>query len=65
MDASPWDLNDSCLEGYEVEADAGKYIEFKIPSNADTGIVKYEIIFEDEDKKFWYIDPHLMIPPEK
>lgn len=65
LDSSPWSTSDSCLAGTVIEADAGNYIKFDIPLDADTGTVKYEVIFEDKDKEFWYIDPHLRIPPEE
>jgi plastocyanin len=63
LDSSPWDTSDSCLAGEEIETLRGPYIEFVIPSDADSGIVKYEIIFQDKDKNYWYIDPQLKIPP--
>jgi hypothetical protein len=64
LDSSPWSTSDTCLAGTVIEADAGNYIKFDIPLDADTGKVKYEVIFEDKDKNFWYIDPHLRIPPD-
>jgi hypothetical protein len=63
VDSSPWNTLDTCLEAEQILEDKGSYIKFVIPSDADTGTVKYEIIFEDKAKKFWYIDPHLKIPP--
>ena len=52
LDSSPWNTSDSCLAGEEVVTFEGNYIKFVIPSDADTGTVKYEIIFEDKDKIF-------------
>lgn len=63
IDSSPWKTKDSCLEAEEIKQVTGTYLKFVIPSDADTGTVKYEIIFEDRNKNYWYIDPHLRIPP--
>jgi hypothetical protein len=63
MDSSPWNTSDSCLAGREEIVGSRSYIKFVVPLDADTGKVKYEIIFEDADKAYWYIDPHLKIPP--
>jgi hypothetical protein len=64
VDSKPWDLKDTCLVGVESEeAEERGTTKFVIPSNADTGTVKYEIIFQDKDKNIWCIDPHLKIPP--
>jgi len=60
MDAGPWDLPDSCLVATEDPDDRGN-LKFEVPLNADTGTVKYEIIFEDNDGGFWCIDPYLRI----
>lgn len=64
VDSEPWDLKDTCFVGVESEeAEERGITKFVIPSTADTGTVKYEIIFKDRDKKIWCIDPHLKIPP--
>jgi hypothetical protein len=71
VDPKPWSLIDSCLIGLESEEtlDRGS-VKFIIPSDADSGTVKYEIVFtikDDSDahkKKTWCIDPHLRIPPK-
>jgi hypothetical protein len=64
MDSSPWNTSDSCLAGEEeIVAASRSYIKFVIPLDANPGTVKYEVIFEDKDKNYWYIDPHLKIPP--
>ena len=36
----------------------------KIPINADSGTVKYEIVFTDKDDETWCIDPYLKIPDQ-
>jgi hypothetical protein len=49
----------------EVSYDKKKVFMIKIP-DVPTGTViieKYEIVFEDDDKNTWCIDPHLRIPP--
>jgi hypothetical protein len=60
MDSTPWNLSDTCIV---ISEDSTKALfHLKIPSDADTGTVKYEIIFEDKDDNIWSIDPYLKIP---
>jgi hypothetical protein len=62
VDSGPWNLIDTCLIGVESEVEEDKKsVKFVIPSTADSGTVKYELIIEDKDKKLWCIDPYLMI----
>ena len=70
VDSKPWGIFDECLVGVESDdAEDRGSVKFIIPPGADTGIVKYEIVFTVKDelgkhkKKTWCIDPHLRIPP--
>ena len=49
----------------EVSYNKKKVFMHIVPKNATKGEVKYEIVFEDEDKNTWCIDPHLRIPPAR
>jgi len=41
-----------------------KVFTITIPDGVKPGTIeKYEIVFEDDDKNTWCIDPHLRIPP--
>ena len=60
INALTWNLIDTCIVAGEDEDYRGAF-KLEIPSTADTGVYKYEIIFEDTDHVFWCIDPYLRI----
>jgi hypothetical protein len=62
--AMTWNTIDTCIVASEDTEFRGAF-KLEIPSTADTGLVKYEIIFEDADKAFWCIDPYLRIKGTK
>jgi len=60
VEAMTWDPVDTCIVAIEDKEFKGAFT-LEIPATADTGLVKYEIIFRDENNEFWCIDPYLRI----